>query len=487
MRWDASGAARGLAILGLGLATVTTVLAGGFAPAVLGFAVWAAVPYGLVLILSRVLGNGWALVTGATAVLIGEIYIRAEVFLVPRGSTAALALLFSPLYLSVVALPTGLALGWLLGRLWGRTGRVGRAILASALAAIVLVGVVAYVRPALLPGPAARLVSARERIGPPRIVTGDGALARVHLLARGPAWYQVGAFAGADAGDVVAAIDGSAVVLLDPATGAARGRIPLSEEARRRWNWFSRLVPNGPELLIAQSGGGYQEVAVLDLTGRTRWSFRPDSSLPPIALLPADLDADGRPELYSASLGTIYRLDVEGRVVWRQSVPGLVHSLDVAPAGGGQPGLVAAVTSARHIHLFTAAGAPRGTLSLGERVAYRFTFVDWPGRRTLVGGVERVTVLDLEGRPLLQHPLGDFRFHEARAVRLDDDPAPHLAVVAAGPRETARSRLLIFSPAGAVVHDEILAGGGSLLVARDPAGRGEALLLAGDGLWRYRR
>jgi hypothetical protein len=370
--------------------------------------------------------------------------------------------------------------------MWSRTGRAGRAVLAAGLGAIALVGVVAYLRPALLPGPVARLVSARERIGPPRVVTGAGALVKARL-AQGPSWYQVGAFEGARAGDVVAAIDGGAVVLLDPATGAVRTRIPLGPEARRRWNWFSRLVPSGGELLVVQSGGGYQDVGLLDLAGQPRWSFRPDPSLPPIALLPADLDADGALELYSASLGAVYRLDAEGRVVWRQSLPGLVHSLDAAPPGGGQPGLVAAVTSARRIHLFTAAGEPRGTLPLGQGAAYRYTFVDWPGPRALVGGVERVVVLDLEGRPVLEHPLGDFRFHEAVAVRLDDDPAPHLAVVAAGPREVRRSRLLVFSPTGAVVYDEILDGAGRLLVAREAGGRRDTLLLAGDGLWRYRR
>jgi hypothetical protein len=482
MRWSTRGAARGLAVAGLALAAVTTLLAGGFAPAVLGFVLWAALPYGLVLGLTRVVTSGWALVTGAAAVLLGEIYIRAEVFLFPGGSTAALALLFSPLYLSIVVLPAGLAMGWLAGRLWTRAGAVARVGLAAGAGAIVLVGVVAYVRPALLPGPAARFVSARERIGPPRVVSGEGMLSKARL-AEQPAWYQVGAFDGAGAGDVIAALEGDAVALLDPVTGAVRDRIPLAGEARRRWSWFSRLLANGPELLVAQSGGGYQDVAVLDLSGQTRWSFRPDPSLPPIALLPAELDGDGRPEFYSASLGVVYRLDVAGRVVWRQALPGVVHALDAAPPGGGRPGMVAAVTSARRVHLFTAAGDPIATVPIVEREAYRFTFVDWPRARALVGGVERVVVMDLDGRPVLEHPLGGFRFQEAQAVRLA--AAPHLAVLAAGPREVGRSRLLIISPEGAVVYDEILARGGRLLVVRDRADARDTLLLAGEGLWRY--
>jgi outer membrane protein assembly factor BamB len=486
MTWSARAVARILAVTGLGLTTATTLAAGGFAPGVLAFVLWGAAPYALLLVLTRVLANGWAIVGGAAAVLLAEIYIRAEVFLFPRGSTAALALIFSPLYLSIVALPAGLGLGWLAGQWWSRSGRVGRATLAAGLGTVVLVAAVAYLRPALLPGPAARFVSARERIGPPRVLSGEGALSRIRLADR-PAWYQVGEFDGGVAGDVIAAIEADTVALLDPATGMLRGRIPLGAEARRRWSWSSRLLRNGSELLVAQSGGGYQDVAVLDLSGQLRWSFRPDPSLPPIALLAADLDGDGRPEFYSASLGAVYRLDTEGRVVWQRTLPGLVDSLDAAPPGGGRPGLVAAVTSARRIHLFTAGGEPVAAPPLAEREAYRFTFVDWPRSRALVGGVERVVVLDLEGRPLWQHPLGDFRFHEARAARLDPAAGPHLAVLAAGPRDTGRWRLLVFSGDGALVYDEILASGGRLLVARDPGGSSDALLLAGEDLWRYRR
>ena len=137
MSWRARAAARTLAVAGLALAAGTTLLAGGFTPSVLGFVLWAAVPYALILALSRVLANGWAVVTGAAAVLVGEAYIRAEVFLFPRGSTAALALIFSPLYLSLVALPAGLALGWLAGWLWSRARIVGRAALAAGLAGVV--------------------------------------------------------------------------------------------------------------------------------------------------------------------------------------------------------------------------------------------------------------------------------------------------------------------------------------------------------------
>jgi hypothetical protein len=480
------GVARGLAVAGFALVAATDLLAGGLGLGALGFVVWGALPYALILVLTRVMSHGWALVGGAGAVLLGELYVRIEVFLFPRGSTAALALLFSPAFLSLIALPAGLGAGWLARWIWTRTGAAAHAALLTAVGLIGLVGGIAYLRPSLLPGPVARFVSAKERIGPPRVVSGAEAMTRTRLAPR-PAWYQIGEFEGAVAGDVVAAVDGQVVTLLDPVTGAPGRTIPLGDEARRRWNWFSRLVPAGDELVMAQSGGGYHDAAVLDLSGRPRWSFRPDPSLPASALIPTDLDHDGRPEYYSASLGAVYRLDEGGQVVWRQALPGLVHALDVAPPGGGHPAVVVAVTSARQAHLLGAGGEALATVPLAEWEAYRFTVADWPRARGLVGGVHRVIVLDLEGRPRLQHDLGDFRFHEARAVRLGPGGEAHLAVLAAGPREVGRGRLLIFSPAGAVVYDEILPGSGRLLVARERGGDREALLLAGDGLWRYTR
>jgi hypothetical protein len=259
-------AALTLAVTGLAFASGTTLMAAGFAPGALGFALWAAVPYVLLIVLTRAVRNGWALVWGAAAVVLAEVYIRAQVFLFPRSSTAALALIFSPLYLSLGALPAGLGAGWLGGQLWRRSGPAGRASMLAVGGIAVLVIAVATIRPGIPPGPVARLVSARERLGPPRVVIGDGVLSKTRLAER-PAWYQVLERDGGATGDVIVAVEGGTMTVLDPATGAPRRQVPLTDEARRKWNWFSRLVPDGPDLLIAQTGGGYSEVEVLDLAG----------------------------------------------------------------------------------------------------------------------------------------------------------------------------------------------------------------------------
>jgi hypothetical protein len=458
----------------------TTLAVAPFSLGALGVALWAMLPYVVHRLLARRSADPWPLAVGGAAILAGDLYIRAEVFLFPRGSTAAIALLFSPLWLTVVALPAGLALGWLGGRGWRRSGPLGRGLLVAVAAVGLLAGALTLYWPALLPGPLARRVSAKERIGTPRVVLGHGVLVRTRLSER-PSWIQVGRF-GEGGGEALAAVTSAGAVLLDPTTGAPGARLPFAEAAGRRWNWASRLVRDGPDLLIVQTGGGFQDVGVFDLAGNARWTFRPDRTLPPIALLPRDLDGDGRIEYYAASKGSVYRLDGAGRVVWERASDGLVNALDAAPAGGGKPGLVMAVDSMRRVRLWSPEGKPAGELSLrGDD--YRFRLVDWPGSRSLAGGSASVRVLDLEGRPVLEHPLGDFRLADAIALSLDGG-GPMLAVLAAAPREVGYWRLLIFSPDGALVYDEILPGGGTLLAAPD---RGQALLLSGGGLWTYRK
>jgi len=482
--WAALSVAESIACAGIALVLATSAVAGAFSLGALVFAGWALVPYAVFLLLTRRIADKWSLTFAAVALLVAELYIRAEVFHFPKSSTAALVLMFSPLYLTCFVLPAGLGVGWLTGWAWRRAGVAGRAALVVAGAACLLAGGVAYVRPGLLPGGAGRLVSAKERIGSPRVVAGEGFFTKTRW-SEGTAWHQVGEFDGTP-GTEIARIEASAVALLDPSTGTEKVRIALGDQARRKWNWFSRLVRDGSEVLIVQTGGGYQDVEVIDLEGRSRWSFRPHPALPPIALLPRDLDRDGRPDFYAASKGSVYRLDSSGKIVWERTTPGIVTALDVAEAGGGQPGLVMA-GDGRSLRLWTATGDLVKTLELPDQDD-RYKIIDWPETRSLIGGSDSVKVLDLEGRPLFRHALGDFRHQDSFAVRLGgDDTAAFLVVVATAPREVGYWRLLVFSKAGQIVYDEILARSMSAQAAPDGGAGRQMLLLSGDGLSAYRK
>jgi hypothetical protein len=462
----------------------TTVIWGRPSLGALAFAVWGMLPYALHRLLGRWIADPWPLAVGGIAILLGEVYARVQVFIFPRSSTAALLLLFSPVYLACILLPAGLGVGWLLGRGWRRFDAAGRAMMTAAVAACVLLAIVVAFRPDLLPGPVARRVSVKERIGSPRVVTGGDAFTRTPVSDR-RAWFQVGDLDGAP-GEDLAAIDSRGAVLLDPVTGAERARIPFADPAGRKWNWFSRLVRDGGELLIAQTGGGFQDVEVLDLDGHTRWSFHPDPSLPPIALVARDLVGDGRPEFYSASGRSVYRLDSLGKVVWERRLDGIVHALDAVAARGGQPGMLLTVDSQRRVRIWDADGTVVKELGLAGD-ADHYKFIEWRGTRALIGGIHTLAIRDLDGRLLLERPLEDFAYQDALTVRFDDTGAPFLVVLAAAPRDAKRWRLLVVSPSGETLYDEILGEAGAILAAPDDDTNHQVLLLASDGLTSYRR
>lgn len=463
---------------GVALVLATSALGGSLG--VLPFAVWALVPWLVLRVLPLWLRDPWPTSSAAIALLLGEAWVRSEVFLFPKGSTAALLLIFSPAYLLVGALPAGLLLGFVLGWIWRRTRLAGRAAVVAT--GLVLVGFLAAATfaPGLLPGRLARAVSAKQRIGPPRVIVGEAWLRRTPLSDRS-AWYQAGDF-DAEPGDDIAEIAADAVILRDPVRFVEKGRRALSAEARRRWSWSSRLVRDVDELVVVNQGGGYQDVALWDLEGRTRWLFRPDQALPPIALLPGDLDRDGRPEFYSASGETLYRLDGAGRTAWTARAPRRLDALDVhaGPAGGRVVGM----TLGQPARLWDAMGRPLGSVEV-PRDEYRYQFVDWPEPLCLVGGRKLVRVVDPAGRIRLQHDLGDFAFADAVAVRWEAEP--FLAVLAAAPREIGAWRLLVFDPRGAVAYDEVLARGGRLLVAADAEAKHQRLFVVSDGVVAYER
>jgi hypothetical protein len=474
--------------IGVALVLGTTVIASGGAlsPFLVALAAWALVPYAALWVLPRWVSDWWSQIGGAIAVLVGEVYVRAEVFLFPRGSTAPLLLIFSPVYLLCLALPAGMGVGWAIGWTWRRAHAVGRSLLVVVGVVCVAVATIAVFRADLLPYGLGKVVSTKERIGPPRVVLGASFFQQTRLSRR-PAWYQAGEFDTAPV-ERIASIASGGVVLIDPASGAEKGTIAFSDGAIRKWNSFSRLVRDGSELVIVQTGGGYSEVEVLDLQGRMRWRFRPDATLAPIALLPRDLDGDGRPEFYAASKQSVYRLDRSGKVLWERTVNGLVHALDARAGEDGQPALVVAVASAGRVWIWDAEGRALKELALpGDD--YRYKLLDWPRARSVIGGSRAVRAFDLDGRLFFEYGLGDFRLASAVDVRLDFPEPPYLAVLAAAPRDIGLWRLIVFSAAREVVYDEVLPrGGASLGVVRATSGPRQTLLLSdGGGLLAYRR
>ena len=466
------------AAIGTLVVVSTSVVGSGFQAGGLVLAAWALLPYGVLLLAARIVSNGWVIGGAGAVTVAAEVGIRASVFLFPRGSTAAVALVFSPVFLGVAALPAGALCGWLMGRAW-RVGRTGVRAATLGVAAVVFALVaVGFARPDLLPWALATRHASLERIGPPRVVTGSAAFESAGV-SRARAWFQTGDFDGRP-GDEIAVVDHRGVTLLDPSDFHARERVDFGAEPGRLWNWYSKLARLEGRLVVVQTGGGFSETEIRELDGRLVWRHRPDPKLPPRALLPAELDADGRLEFYVADGRSIARLDGDGRDVWRAVTPfgaGLV--LSESSRTGSRPGWVVSFVHPGSITIRDHTGAVLAKLPAGE--GGPVTVGEWKDRRVILTGTSSVRGLELDASAVFDVPLGDFTLSHALTIRFAPAASPHVAILAAAPREVHRWRLVLISSDETIVYDEILEKPAGLLRLRGADGR-ESVLVSGDGL-----
>lgn len=417
------------------------------------FTLWAMAPWVVLLLAGRLIQNGWITAGAALLGLAVEAGIRSSVFLFPRGSTAAIAMVFSPALIFAAAFPAGALLGWCVGRLW-RWHPLGR------IAAVLLAGIVPglvwlkLARPELFPTTVLARNASLERIGPPRVAAGGDSFRRTPVPEARSAWTEADDLHPHPGTELVIAAQNGAR-LLDPATLATVAQLDFPDLPPGTWNWFSRLARIGDRYAIAQTGGGYSDTKVLSLDGTLLWTYRPDPKLPPNSLLPADLDGDGETEFYSATTHALVRLDQAGREIWSRPA-GLAAITTLLPAEGPHPAVILTVEYGRRAALWDAQGK-----LLAEKPAPAddapLALVNHPRGRALVHGGTSARGYDLEGKLLFAVPLPDMRLVSAHGVRLHAGDPGHLALVATADRDTNRSRALLVTADGRIVYDEITA------------------------------
>jgi hypothetical protein len=478
-----------LPMLGALVVVATSAIASVGSLLAIPFALWSLVPYAVLFALGRTSLGAWTLGGAGVAALAAELGIRAAVFVWPRGSTAAVALVFSPALILLVVMPAGAALGWLAARAW-RGHALGRAaviVLAPAIAGLTLLG---FARPDLFPTTVLRRRALLERIGPPRVVTGAAAFASTPVADR-PQWVMAAELDGVP-GEELALVDHAGARVIDAPTLAFRRTIAFPERRGGFWTSFAALVrlPDD-EIAVAETGGGFSRTLVRRLDGSTLWEHRPDGDSSPTSLDPADLDGDGRVEFYASSLHRIARLDAGGGVVWHQParLPDLAALL---PPTARDPAWVVGVEYASRALVFDAAGTPLGTVPTEQGVMT--TAADLGDERLVFLGNERVRGFTLDGTLRVEIPLGDFRASQILSARLSDDATPSLVIGAAVPElefgatlpelkfgptlpelkfgptyREGRWRLLIVDAARRTIYDEITDVYPRVLVARGSA------------------
>lgn len=84
-----------------------------------GLFLWSCTPYAIAAVLSGSRRAVWGL-GAAAACLAADVFMHYTVFVAPKGSTAALGLLFMPFWNLVAVGPMGALLFWLAHRIFGR-------------------------------------------------------------------------------------------------------------------------------------------------------------------------------------------------------------------------------------------------------------------------------------------------------------------------------------------------------------------------------
>lgn len=444
---------------------------------VLGFSLWALLPYALLAGLGRLISNPWVVGGAGLFALTLEVAIRLAVFVFPQSSTAAVILVFSPVLISVIGLSVGALLGFILGRLW-QTGNLAVRVVAAtvAVAGLGLVGL-GIARPELFP--TALLFKRRmlERVGEPRVVSGGDGYESV-VVTRGASWAQA-VDADGVAGDEIAIIGGGGIDILDGATFEKRERIPLGGDGRL-WGWTSRLIRLDGKLVIVQTGGGFSDTEVRATDGTLIWAYRPDPELAPDSLRPHDLDGDGVPEFYATNHRGLVRLDERGAEVWRRPAT-LVGILDLAPRTATDPSLILGSGYQGLMLRWDDAGQPGGeVIPPGDSAP--LGLVDFPERRGIASAGTALHVIGMDGKPVFTRPVEEgMRVMSALSLRATASGPSLLAVVTGAAEHIERARLLILDATGAVRYDELFAKAPAIFKAKAADGA-ETLFISQGGL-----
>ena len=107
----------------LHLYTFTFKADGGWSLFVVGLLAFSLTPYAVAEILARFGRMASSALGFAAGALIGDLYMHYSVFMAPKGSTAALGLLFMPLWNLLILGPVGALIGWAIARFMGRQSR----------------------------------------------------------------------------------------------------------------------------------------------------------------------------------------------------------------------------------------------------------------------------------------------------------------------------------------------------------------------------
>jgi len=291
-------------------------------------------------------------------------------------------------------------------------------------------------------------------------------------------WFLTGRFSG-DPSDDLAIIDSDHIELQDPETGRPRARAPLASSMRLKWTGSTTLARIDGRLVAVRTGGGFQDTDVWELDGRLAWRYRPDPTLPPTMMTPADLDEDGETEFYVSDTKGVARLDASGREVWRRDKP-MAHIVGVLPRTNRSGASVVTFRYPDAMTVWDETGQNARDISLTAN-APLIGVVAWHGDPVVLLGGPTLRALGFDGVTRFEVPFGDFTVQQALPVTIAAGEPASLAIVGNAGRGIERWRFVLLSPSRELRYESVLAAPLRLLTARHAEGY-DTLLLAGSTL-----
>ena len=220
------------------------------------------------------------------------------------------------------------------------------------------------------------------------------------------------------------------------------------------------------------------------------WKFKPNPALSPNGMV-VDDSVLGGPLFYVCDRGTIYKLDANGKVVWKITESASYITL-VREEDGSDAGFATADSGSKTLKIWSSAGKLRQHLELPLNPD-GLEFVSAKGvSGFVIKSGQQIAFIDRTGKYRFTHSYGDVPVYHGPAaalVRLAPQQPPLLAVRSTSRSATGKSVLSLFSLEGTHLYEEYLEGGPALGVV-PIRNENRDRLLVGEGttkLWAYEK
>lgn len=327
-----------------------------------------------------------------------------------------------------------------------------------------------------------------EDLGDPRIETGEGLFEKTTYLTNsrlGPVTDIVTGEFNQSPESRLTIVSNDAVVVFDKDR-----EVVSTTDFDGYWGHVVQVDVEGdgaPEYL--DTGGGWQDVGLLDRNGKTLWTY--GGGLGGVnSLCPCDVDGDGVLE-FAVGLngsGGVHLLDGNGKRIWRKSGGNIWHVECLDLDGDGATEILHSDASG---NLIVRDGNGRQINSISSTGSYvsDFTVCTWPGRdgtnHVLVPAASSFSVLDPQGNTVatLEAPILSM-MEDVHATFVRFDPCgPDYFAVLVDYSASEQSVLNIYDETEALVYCEVLGGtGGAIAALALEDGSTEALLVGSTGV-----